>query len=429
MPVTAVVGANWGDEGKGKITDFLAGEADFVVRYQGGNNAGHTIINEYGKFALHLLPSGVFSKGVVNVVGPGVALNVPALLVELSSLEKAGVPRPLLKVSDRAQVVLPFHILFDELEEARLAHEQFGSTKKGIAPFYADKYLKVGLQLNEIFDSGLVRSRLKKSLAQKNVLVEKLYRREPVSIDEVVAEVEGWRDAIVPFMDDTTTLLLDAVKAGKSILVEGQLGTLRDPDHGIYPYPTSSSPLAGFAAVGAGVPPWSITRVVAVTKAYSSCVGAGPFVTELFGEEGEELRKRGGSAGEYGATTGRPRRVGWFDCVATSYGCRVQGATEVAITNLDVLGYRDTIPVCTGYSIRGSTTDRFPVTRLLEGAWPVYQELPGWKADISSARAFDELPANAKAYVRFIEERIHTPITWISVGPSREQTIRREARS
>jgi adenylosuccinate synthase len=371
----------------------------------------------------------VFSKGVVNVVGPGVALNVPALLSELASLEKAGVPRPALKVSDRAQVVMPYHILFDEMEEARLAHEQFGSTKKGIAPFYADKYLKIGLQLNEIFDTALVRSRLKKSLAQKNVLVEKLYGRAPVSIDEVVAEVEGWRDAIAPFMDDTTTLLLDAVKAGKSILVEGQLGTLRDPDHGIYPYPTSSSPLAGFATVGAGVPPWAISRVVAVTKAYSSCVGAGPFVTELFGDEGEQLRKRGGSAGEYGATTGRPRRVGWFDCVATAYGCRVQGATEVAITNLDVLGYRDSIPVCTAYSIRGSSTDRFPVTRLLEGAWPVYQELPGWKTDVSAARSFDELPPNAKAYVRFIEERIDAPITWISVGPNREQTIRREARS
>jgi adenylosuccinate synthase len=429
MPVTAVVGANWGDEGKGKITDFLAREAGFVVRYQGGNNAGHTIINEYGKFALHLLPSGVFSKGVVNVIGPGVALNVPALLAELASLEKAGVPRPVLKVSDRVQVVLPFHILFDEMEEARLAHEQFGSTKKGIAPFYADKYLKIGLQLNEVFDSALVRARLSKSLAQKNVLVEKLYGRQPVSVEEVVAEVEGWRDGIAPYMDDTTTLLLEAVKAGKSILVEGQLGTLRDPDHGIYPYPTSSSPLAGFASVGAGVPPWSITTVVAVTKAYSSCVGAGPFVTELFGDEAEELRKRGGSAGEYGATTGRPRRVGWFDCVATSYGCRVQGATEVAITNLDVLGYRDTIPVCTAYSIRGAATDRFPVTRLLDGAWPVYEQLPGWKTDISSIRSFDQLPQNAKAYVRFIEERICAPITWISVGPNREQTIRREARS
>jgi adenylosuccinate synthase len=277
MPVTAVVGANWGDEGKGKITDFLAREADFVVRYQGGNNAGHTIINEYGKFALHLLPSGVFSRGVVNVIGPGVALNVPSLLAELESLAKAGVPTPALKVSDRVQVVLPYHILFDELEEARLAHEQFGSTKKGIAPFYADKYLKIGLQLNEVFDGARMRARLSKSLAQKNVLVEKLYGRPPISVEAVIADVESWREKIAPYVEDTTTLLLEAVAAKKSILLEGQLGTLRDPDHGIYPYPTSSSPLAGFGSVGAGVPPWSITKVVAVTKAYSSCVGAGPF--------------------------------------------------------------------------------------------------------------------------------------------------------
>jgi adenylosuccinate synthase len=429
MPVTAVVGANWGDEGKGKITDFLAREADFVVRYQGGNNAGHTIINEYGKFALHLLPSGVFSRGVVNVIGPGVALNVPSLLAELESLAKAGVPTPALKVSDRVQVVLPYHILFDELEEARLAHEQFGSTKKGIAPFYADKYLKIGLQLNEVFDGARMRARLSKSLAQKNVLVEKLYGRPPISVEAVIADVESWREKIAPYVEDTTTLLLEAVAAKKSILLEGQLGTLRDPDHGIYPYPTSSSPLAGFGSVGAGVPPWSITKVVAVTKAYSSCVGAGPFVTEIFADEGEQLRKRGGSAGEYGATTGRPRRVGWFDCVATSYGCRVQGATEVAITNLDVLGYRDSIPVCTAYSIGGVSTDRFPVTRLLDGAAPVYQELPGWKMDISATRSFGELPENARRYVKFIEERISAPIAWISVGPNREQTIRKESRS
>jgi adenylosuccinate synthase len=429
MPVTAVVGANWGDEGKGKITDFLAHEADFVVRYQGGNNAGHTIINEYGKFALHLLPSGVFSKGVVNVIGPGVALNVPSLLAELASLAKAGVPRPSLKVSDRAQLVLPFHVLFDEMEEARLAHEQFGSTKKGIAPFYADKYLKIGLQLNEIFDGARTRARLAKSLVQKNVLVEKLYGRPPVSVESVLAEIEGWRDGIAPYVADTTELLLEGLAAGKSILLEGQLGTLRDPDHGIYPYPTSSSPLAGFGTVGAGVPPWAITGVVAVTKAYSSCVGAGPFVTEIFGEEGEELRKRGGSAGEYGATTGRPRRVGWFDCVATRYGCRVQGATEVALTNLDVLAYRDSIPVCTAYLVEGSRTGNFPVTRLLDGAKPVYEELPGWKTDLRQARSFAELPENARRYVHFIEERIAAPITWISVGPDRQQTLRKEPRS
>jgi adenylosuccinate synthase len=366
---------------------------------------------------------------VVNVIGPGVALNVASLLAELASLAKAGVPRPALKVSDRVQLVLPYHVLFDEMEEARLAHEQFGSTKKGIAPFYADKYLKIGLQLNEIFDSARTRARLEKSLAQKNVLVEKLYGRPPVSVDAVLAEIEGWRDGIAPYVADTTEMLLDGLAAGKSILLEGQLGTLRDPDHGIYPYPTSSSPLAGFATVGAGVPPWAITSVVAVTKAYSSCVGAGPFVTEIFGEEGEELRKRGGSAGEYGATTGRPRRVGWFDCVATRYGCRVQGATEVALTNLDVLAYRDSIPVCTAYLVEGSRTGSFPVTRLLDGAKPIYEELPGWKTDLRQARSFAELPENARRYVNFIEERISAPITWISVGPDRQQTMRKEPRS
>ena len=423
MPVIAVVGANWGDEGKGKITDYLAREADFVVRYQGGNNAGHTIINEFGKFALHLLPSGVFYPHVVNVLGPGVAVNLPAFLSEVDKLVERGVPRPNLRVSERAQALLPYHIQFDALEEERLGKESFGSTKSGIAPFYADKYLKIGLQLNELFDDELARNRLAKALAQKNVLLEKLYGKPPVSTDEMMKLIAGLRDRVAPFLSDTTTLLLDAVDAGKTILMEGQLGTLRDPDHGIYPYPTSSSPLAGFATVGGGVPPWSISRVVAVTKAYSSCVGAGPFVTELHGEEAETLRKRGGDAGEYGATTGRPRRVGWFDCVATAYGCRVQGATEAAITNLDVLGYRDEILVCTAYEQDGKTSSSFPVSRLLAGSKPVYASLPGWKCDISSARKFEDLPEKARAYVRFIEERIRTPIRWISIGPRREQTI------
>jgi len=425
MPVTAVVGANWGDEGKGKITDCLAREADFVVRYQGGNNAGHTIINEYGKFALHLLPSGVFSPRVINVLGPGVAVNIPAFLSELEKIVARGVPRPDVRISERAQVLLPYHILFDQLEEERLGKESFGSTKSGIAPFYADKYLKVGLQMNELFDAAVMKSRITRALAWRNVLLEKLYGKPPLSADDVVAQVSQHTEKVAPFVADTTTLLADAVEAGKTILLEGQLGTLRDPDHGIYPYPTSSSPLAGFGAVGAGVPPWAITRVVTVTKAYSSCVGAGPFVTEIFGEEGETLRTRGGDAGEYGATTGRPRRVGWFDCVATAYGCRVQGATEVAITNLDVLGYRDSIPVCTAYGLGGKTTTAFPVSRLLGEAAPVYEELPGWKTDISAARSFDELPARAREYVLFVEKRIRAPITWISVGPRREQIIRR----
>jgi adenylosuccinate synthase len=425
MPVIAVVGANWGDEGKGKVTDYLAREADFVVRYQGGNNAGHTIINEYGKFALHLLPSGVFNPRVVNVLGPGVAVNVTAFLAEIEGIVERGVPRPDVRISERAQVLLPHHILFDSLEEERLGKESFGSTRSGIAPFYSDKYLKIGLQVNEMFDETLMRGRLSKALVQKNVILEKLYGKPVLSVDEIVAHVAGIRDRIAPYVADTTTLLLDAGEAGKTILLEGQLGTLRDPDHGIYPYPTSSSPLAGFGSVGAGVPPWAITRVVAVTKAYSSCVGAGPFVTELHGEEAETLRKLGGSAGEYGATTGRPRRVGWFDCVATYYGCRVQGATEVAITNLDVLGYRDTIPVCTSYELNGKRTQAFPVSRLLEAARPVYEVLPGWKTDISSVRRFEELPARARDYVHFIESRIRTPIKWVSIGPRREQIIQR----
>jgi adenylosuccinate synthase len=425
MAVIAVVGANWGDEGKGKITDYLAHEADFVVRYQGGNNAGHTIINEFGKFALHLLPSGVFYARVVNVLGPGVAVNVTAFLSEVDKLLEMGVPRPDLRVSERAQALLPHHILFDSLEEERLGKESFGSTRSGIAPFYADKYLKVGLQVNELFDEPLMRARLSKAIAQKNVLLQHLYGKPPLSVDEIVAHVAALRDRLAPYVTDTTTLLLDAVEAGKTILLEGQLGTLRDPDHGIYPYPTSSSPLAGFGAVGAGIPPWAIRRVVAVTKAYSSCVGAGPFVTELQGEEAEELRKRGGSAGEYGATTGRPRRVGWFDCVATCYGCRVQGATEAAITNLDVLAYKEAIPVCTAYTIGGTATTTFPVSRLLDKAQPVYAELAGWKSDISGVRRFQDLPAQARDYVLFIEKHIRTRITWVSVGPRREQIIKR----
>ena len=425
MPVIAVVGANWGDEGKGKITDYLAAKADFVVRYQGGNNAGHTIINQYGKFALHLLPSGVFSPGTINVLGPGVAVNVAAFLAEIDSLVQRGVPRPDIRVSERAQALLPHHILFDSLEEERLGRESFGSTKSGIAPFYADKYLKIGLQVNELFDDALMRARLSKSLVQKNVLLETLYGKPPLSVDAIVTQVSALRDRLAPYVSDTTTLLLDAQEAGKTILLEGQLGTLRDPDHGIYPYPTSSSPLAGFAAVGAGVPPWAISRVIAVTKAYSSCVGAGPFVTELQGEEAETLRRLGGSAGEYGATTGRPRRVGWFDCVATLYGCRVQGATEAVITNLDVLGYRDRIPVCTSYTIEGKETESFPVSRLLAAARPVYEELPGWKTDITGVRRFEDLPQRAQDYVLFVEKRIRTPIKWVSIGPHRDQIIRR----
>jgi adenylosuccinate synthase len=423
MPVTAIVGANWGDEGKGKITDWLAARADIVVRFQGGNNAGHTIINNYGKTVLHLLPAGVFYPHTVNVIGPGVALNVPALLKELEDLKERGIPEPQVRISDRAQVVLPYHLLLDEYEEERLADRKFGSTKKGIAPFYSDKYSKLGVQVADLYDEPRLRARLKQSLSIKNVLFQHLYKKPRIEADDLVPELIEQGRRIRPMVADTTAFFAEALAADKNILAEGQLGALRDPDHGIYPFPTSSSPLAGFAAVGAGVPPHAISRIVTVVKAYSSCVGTGPFAVELFGAEGEELRQRGGDAGEYGATTGRPRRVGWLDGVATRYGCRVQGATEVVLTVLDALGYLDEVKICTAYEIDGKRTIDFPNPALLDRARPVYETLPGWKCSISDARSFDDLPANARKYVLRIEEFIGVPVKWISVGPQRESMI------
>jgi len=425
MSVKAVVGANWGDEGKGKFTDLLAGEADFVVRFQGGRNAGHTVINDYGKFALHLLPSGVFHPKVVNVLGPGVALDVRALLTERETLIARGVPEPRLCVSDRAQVVMPYHVLFDKLEEERLGHGQFGSTQCGIAPFYADKYVKLGVQVADLYHERRLRERIGRSLEMRNVVIEHLYGKPRIAVDPLVTELLEAGRQVRPFVCDTTVLLQEAVSQGRRILLEGQLGALRDPDHGIYPYSTSSSPLAGFAAVGAGLPPFVIQSIAAVTKAYSTCVGGGPFVTELFGEEGDTLRKRGGDAGEYGATTGRPRRVGWFDAVATRYGCRIQGATEVALGCLDVLGYLDEISICTAYEIDGKSTAEFPVTALLECAKPIYETAPGWKRDISAARSWDALPPEAQRYVERIEALVGVPIRLISVGAHRDAVIRR----
>lgn len=422
--VTAVVGANWGDEGKGKITDMLAAESDVVVRFQGGSNAGHTIINEHGKFALHLLPSGVFFEHVTNVLGPGTAVNIEILLSELESLAAKGI-KPNLLISERAQVVMPWHVLFDRLEEERLGHRQFGSTKAGIAPFYADKYAKTGIQICDLYYPEILREKIEAVCEVKNVLLQELYRAEPLDPEEVQAKFLAMGEKIEPLVADTTAFLQRALREGKRILLEGQLGAIRDPDHGIYPFTTSSSPLAGFAAVGAGIPPYEIKEVIAVVKAYSSCVGAGPFVSEIFGDEAAELRRRGGDAGEYGATTGRPRRMGWFDAVATRYGCRVQGATQVALTILDALGYLDEIPVCVGYDIDGEITRDFPVTPLLHKAKPVYQILPGWKCDISQIRSYRDLPDNAKRYVEFIEEAIEVPIKWISNGPRRESIIRR----
>ena len=423
--VKTIVGANWGDEGKGKITDMLAAESDIVVRFQGGANAGHTIINDYGRFALHLLPSGVCNPGVVNVIGPGVALDIDAFLRELEEVVAQGVPQPKILVSERAQVMMPYHIAIDCYEEERLGKHSFGSTKSGIAPFYGDKYQKIGLQLCQLFEPEVMREKLAHALEIKNALLENLYHKEPIDLDALCETMGALAERIRPFAADTDEYLMRAVKEGKRILLEGQLGTLRDPDHGIYPMVTSSSPLAGYAPVGAGIPVWAIRDVIAVTKAYSSCVGAGPFTTELFGEEAEELRKRGGDRGEYGAKTGRPRRVGWFDCVATRYGCQMQGATEVALTNMDVLGYLSEIPVCVAYELDGKRVDRFPVTPKLERCKPIYETLPGWKCDTRGIRDFADMPENARRYVAFLEQQIECPIKMVSNGPRREEMMYR----
>ena len=364
--VKAVVGANWGDEGKGKITDMLAREADIVIRFQGGANAGHTIVNDYGKFALHTLPSGVFYGHTTSIIGNGVALNIPILVNEIKSITDRGVPAPKILVSDRAQVVMPYHILFDQYEEERLGGKSFGSTKSGIAPFYSDKYAKIGFQVCELFDEEGLREKLERVCATKNVLLEHLYHKPLLDVDELYNTMMEYKEMIAPYVCDTSRFLDEALKEGKNILLEGQLGTLKDPDHGIYPMVTSSSTLAAYGAIGAGIPPYEIKQVITVCKAYSSAVGAGAFVSEIFGEEADELRRRGGDGGEYGATTGRPRRMGWFDCVASRYGCRLQGTTDVAFTVLDVLGYLDEIPVCVGYEVDGEVTEEFPVTWKLE---------------------------------------------------------------
>ncbi len=424
--VTAIVGANWGDEGKGKITDMLANEADIVVRFQGGANAGHTVVNDYGKFAFHTLPSGVFYEHTTSIIGNGVALNIPLLFAEVREIVERGVPCPKLLVSDRAQIVMPYHILFDEYEEERLGKSSFGSTKSGIAPFYSDKYAKIGFQVSELFDEDILRDKIARVCGTKNVLLEHLYHKPLLDPDDLMETLLSYRDMVEPYVCDVSSYLDRAVKEGKNILLEGQLGTLKDPDHGIYPMVTSSSTLAAFGAVGAGIPPYEIRRIVAVCKAYSSAVGAGEFVTEILDEaEAKELRDRGGDGGEYGATTGRPRRMGWFDCVASRYGCRLQGATEVAFTVLDVLGYLDEIPVCVAYEIDGEETGEFPATVRLMRAKPVYEMLPGWKEDIRGIRSYEELPENCRNYIEFIESRIGYPITMISNGPGRDAVIYR----
>ena len=425
--VKAVVGANWGDEGKGKITDMLAEKADIIVRFQGGANAGHTIVNNYGKFALHTLPSGVFYNHTTSVIGNGVALNIPILMKEIKSITDRNVHMPKILVSDRAQMVMPYHILFDQYEEERLGGKSFRSTKSGIAPFYSDKYAKIGFQVSELFDEELLQEKVQRVSEMKNVILEHLYHKPMIDPAELLNTLHEYRDMIAPFVCDVSAFLDKALKEGKTILLEGQLGTMKDPDHGIYPMVTSSSTLAAYGAIGAGIPPYEIKQIVTVSKAYSSSVGAGAFVSEIFGDEADELRHRGGDGGEFGATTGRPRRMGWFDCVATKYGCRLQGATDVAFTVLDALGYLDEIPVCVGYEIDGEVTTDFPVTYKLEKAKPVLKKLPGWKCDIRGIRNFDELPENCRKYVEFIEEQIGFPITMVSNGPGREDIIYRES--
>ena len=423
--VKAVVGANWGDEGKGKITDMLAQEADIIVRFQGGANAGHTIINNYGKFALHTLPSGVFYDHTTSVIGNGVALDIPVLISEIQSIVDRDVPMPKIKVSNRAQMVMSYHKLFDQYEEERLGKNSFGSTKSGIAPFYSDKYAKIGFQVSELFDEELLREKVVRIAEQKNVLLEHLYHKPLIQPEDLYEELMGYKKMIEPYVCDVSLFLHEALKEGKEILLEGQLGTLKDPDHGIYPMVTSSSTLAAYGAIGAGIPPYEISKIVTVCKAYSSAVGAGAFVSEIFGEEADELRRRGGDGGEFGATTGRPRRMGWFDVVASKYGCRMQGTTDVAFTVLDVLGYLDEIPVCVAYDIDGEITTEFPPTYLLEKAKPVIEKLPGWKCDIRGIKKYEELPENCRKYIEFVEEKIGYPITLVSNGPGRDDIIYR----
>ena len=424
--VKAIVGANWGDEGKGKITDMLAQDSDIIIRFQGGANAGHTIINDYGKFALHTLPSGIFYGHTTSIIGNGVALNIPILFNELKEITSKGVPAPKILISDRAQIVMPYHILFDEYEEERLAGKSFGSTKSGIAPFYSDKYAKVGFQVNELFEEeAVLREKIERVIVQKNILLEHLYHKPLIDADELYNTLMEYKEMVAPYVCNVSAYLDKAIKEGKNILLEGQLGTLKDPDHGIYPMVTSSSTLAAYGAIGAGIPPYEIKKVVTVCKAYSSAVGAGAFVSEIFGDEAQELRVRGGDGGEFGATTGRPRRMGWFDCVASKYGCRLQGTTDVAFTVVDVLGYLDEIPVCTGYEIDGKVTTEFPVTNQLEKAKPVLEVLPGWTCDIRGSKKYEDLPENCRKYIEFVEEHIGYPITMVSNGPGRDDIIYR----
>ena len=426
--VRAIVGANWGDEGKGKLTDMMAQESDIVIRFQGGANAGHTIHNHYGRFALHTLPSGIFYDHTTNIIGNGVAFDIPKFFKELNEVTSQGVPMPKLLISDRVQMIMPYHIDFDKFEEERLGKASFGSTKSGIAPFYSDKYAKIGFQVQELFDEDALKEKIHRVLEQKNILLKYMYNKPAIDENELFNTMMEYKKMVEPYVCDVSAYLWNAIKEGKNILLEGQLGSLKDPDHGIYPMVTSSSTLAAYGAIGAGIPPYEIKKIVTVCKAYSSAVGAGAFVSEIFGDEAEELRKRGGDKGEYGATTGRPRRMGWFDCVASKYGCRIQGTTDVAFTVVDALGYLDKIPVCVGYEIDGKVTTDFPTTGRLEKAKPVLEVLDGWKTDIGGIRKYEDLPENCRKYIEFVEQQIGFPITMVSNGPKREDIIMRESK-
>ena len=422
MANCAIVGINWGDEGKGRMVDYLTNHFDMVVRYQGGGNAGHTVVNDRGTFALHLLPSGIFREGVVNILGNGVALDCENLLAEMNTLRAAGVsitPENL-KISDRASLLLPWHRELDGLEEARLAGKKYGSTKQGIAPFYSDKYQKKTVMAGELLHPQHLKEHLADLLEWKNLTLQKVYGTKGYTLDELLAWVDKYCEAVKPYITNTTAFLRDAQKAGKSILFEAQLGALRDLDYGIYPYTTSSNSVAAYAPVGSGLPTAKLDEVVGVVKAYSSCVGEGPFVCEMFGEEGQKLRDAGA---EYGAKTGRPRRVGPIDLVATRYGVEVQGATNIALTKLDILSYMDKIPVCAHYELDGQQTDEFPFPVCLQDAKPVIEYVDGWKCDISKVRSWDELPENARNYVEYVERAIGCHIGYVSVGAERDSLI------
>lgn len=427
--VTAVVGANWGDEGKGKITDTLADQADVVVRFQGGANAGHTIKNQYGKFALHTVPSGAFHQNIMNIMGAGVAFDIDKFMNEIEEITSKGVPMPQIMISNRAQVMMPYHVLLDSLEEARLAGKAFGSTKSGIAPFYSDKYAKIGWQLHEFFqDDDVLMEKINRIADIKDAILVNLYHTDKIDREGLLDWIKTRREKVKPFIGDVSLYLFNAINEGKNVLLEGQLGTMKDPDNGIYPMVTSSSPLAAYGAVSCGIAPWAIQKIVVVSKAYSSAVGAGEFVSEIFGDEAELLRNHGGDGGEYGATTGRPRRVGWYDCVASKFGCRVQGCTDVAFTVVDDLGYLDEIPVCVGYEVDGKIIKDFPVTTVLPKCKPVYKVFPGWKCDISGIKKYEDLPEKCRDYIEFIEQEIGFPITIVSNGPAREDIIYRESK-